>query len=94
MHQSFWKRWTSEYLTTLQSRLKWFRQKPNVKIGDLLLVQTPNQPPTNWQLGRIENTHLGQDGVIRVATIRTTDGLIKRPVVKLAVLSIDDNPST
>jgi len=93
MYQSFWKRWSSEYLSTLQGRSKWFRQKPNVKIGDLVLVQTPNQPPMNWKLGRIENIYPGQDGVVRVVTIRTTDGIIKRPVVKLAVLPIDDNLS-
>lgn len=89
IYQSFWIRWASEYLTTLQGRSKWVQHQPNVKVGDLVLVQTPNQPPLFWKLGRIENTHLGQDSVVRVATVRTSDGSIKRPVVKLAVLPME-----
>jgi len=49
MYQSFWKRWSNEYLTSLQCRSKWTQQQPNVNIGDLVLVQTPNQPPTHWK---------------------------------------------
>jgi len=94
IYQSFWKRWASEYLTTLQGRSKWVQHQPNVKVGDLVLIQTPNQPPMFWKLGRIENTHPGQDGVVRVATVRTNDGCIKRPVVKLAVLPMEGNSST
>jgi len=93
MYQSFWKRWSNEYLTSLQSRSKWTHQQPNVNIGDLVLVQTPNQSPTHWKLGRIEELHPGIDDIVRVVTVRTSDNVLKRPVVKLAKLPIDTNPS-
>ena len=93
VYQSFWKRWSTDYLTSLQSRSKWTHQQPNVNIGDLTLVQTPNQPPTYWKLRRIEEVHLGIDDIVRVVTVRTSDNVLKRPVVKLAKLPIDTNPS-
>ncbi|CAI6344950.1 unnamed protein product [Macrosiphum euphorbiae] len=89
MYQSFWKRWSTEYLTSLQGRSKWLDNKPNIKVGDLVLVHQPNQPPIQWKLGRIEHTHPGSDGVVRVATVRTATGTLVRPVVKLAILPIE-----
>lgn len=91
IHQSFWKRWSSEYLTTLQAKSKWYRPQSNLAIGDLVLLRQPNVPPTVWKLGRIVSVHPGEDGVVRVATVRTRDGVYKRPVVKLARLPVDDN---
>ena len=34
----YWKRWIGEYVPALQSRLKWFKSKRNVHIGDLVLL--------------------------------------------------------
>jgi hypothetical protein len=35
---SFWKRWISEYLPTLQLRQKWRKQARNVQVKDLVLL--------------------------------------------------------
>ena len=75
------------------SRGKWVNHQPNVNLGDLVVVQVPNLPPTHWKLGRIETTHPGDDGIVRVVTVRTADGTIMRPVVKLAILPIDHQSS-
>jgi len=92
LHQSFWKRWSAEYLTLLQGRMKWTKQHPNVQPDDLVLLISPNQPPTQWTVGRIERTHPGTDGVVRVATVRTANGTFVRPIVKLVLLPIDKSP--
>ncbi|CAI6364177.1 unnamed protein product [Macrosiphum euphorbiae] len=91
-HQSFWTRWAAEYLTSLQNRAKWIRPQLNIEVGDLVIVRCPNSPPTAWKLGRVESTHPGDDGVVRVVTVRTTDGTFKRPCVKLVVLPTPDDP--
>lgn len=88
--QSFWKRWTREYLTTLQGRSKWFKSESNLKIGDLVIVEAPSQPPSTWRLGRIVRTHPGEDQTVRVVTVRTAAGELKRPVVKLVKLPVED----
>jgi hypothetical protein len=38
----------------------------------------------NWPIGRIIELHFGEDGVVRVFTIRSCHGYYKRPVVKVA----------
>lgn len=88
-HQSYWKRWSREYLSTLQSRHKWFKQSPNLRIDDLVIVEAPSLPPTEWRLGRIIDVHPGSDEVVRVVSARTQDGVFKRPVVKLMRLPIE-----
>ncbi|CAI6359149.1 unnamed protein product [Macrosiphum euphorbiae] len=88
-HQSFWKRWSREYLSTLQSRPKWFKSSPNLSIGDMVIVEAPSRPPTEWRLGRVTEVHPGSDDVVRVVSVRTQDGVYKRPVVKLVRLPVE-----
>lgn len=86
MHQSFWKRWHDEYLHGLQQRSKWLKPNQPVLIDTLVLLKNELVPPLQWRRGRIVELHPGQDGVPRVATVRTSDGLLKRPLVRLCPL--------
>jgi hypothetical protein len=80
--QHFWGRWSREYLRSLQARGKRGRVHSdyNLKVGDLVLIHEDNQPPLRWNVGRIHSLHPGNDGVVRVVTIRTTHSLMKRAV--------------
>jgi len=89
MHQSFWKRWSQEYLNTLQSRQKWTTIQDNLKGDDLVIVEAPNQPPSVWRMGRVTAVHPGPDQTVRVVTVYTQDGEMKRPVVKVVKLPTD-----
>ncbi|XP_062556799.1 uncharacterized protein LOC134221625 [Armigeres subalbatus] len=84
--QDFWKRWRREYLCQLQGRNK--RWKPPIKIdvGGLVIIREDNQPPMKWKLGRIIAIHPGTDEIVRVVTLKTASGILKRPVEKLCVL--------
>lgn len=86
--QSFWKRWSHEYLHTLQGRQKWFHDNPTLKIGDLVAINSPLRPLMAWQLGRVIAVHPGIDNVVRVVTLKTAEGILKRPVVKLVKLPV------
>lgn len=81
--QQFWQRWTTEYLHTLQQRVKWTGSSPNLQPGDLVLLKTPSSPVLQWSTGRIVKTHEGSDGIVRVVVIRTPSGEYKRPVSAL-----------
>jgi hypothetical protein len=86
MSQHFWRRWSLEYLQTLQQREKWFLSRENIKIGDLVVLKDARLPPAKWSLGRIASVNPGQDGVVRVVSIRTKTGTYVRPVSKVCPL--------
>lgn len=89
-HQKIWDRWQKEYLTTLIQRNKWATTMPNLNIGDLVVVQEDNSPPSNWPLARITQLHPGKDGLVRVVTIRTNRGEYTRSITILAKLPVND----
>lgn len=98
MHQDFWKSWSSEYLTSLQQRPRWQSIQDNLSVGQMVIIRQDNMPPTKWLLGRIEAIHPGEDGLVRVATVRTQNSTLKRPIVKLCPLpsprlpEVEDQP--
>ena len=64
-------------------RSKWRAQKEQININDLVLIKEDNIKRGQWPLGRIIELHPGEDGVVRVVTVRTSKGTYKRPAVKI-----------
>lgn len=89
LHQEVSSRYKSEYVSRMQSRGKWQRQQKNLAIGQLVLIKEDGSPSTEWPMGRVTAVHPGQDGTVRVVTLLTRKGVIRRPVVKLAPLPCD-----
>ncbi|XP_039291673.1 uncharacterized protein LOC120353097 [Nilaparvata lugens] len=71
---SFWKRWQLEYVSSLQTRTKWYRKHSNVNIGRMALLKESNLLPLHWRLGRITKIFLEQDGIVRVVEVQTAKG--------------------
>ncbi|XP_046396398.1 uncharacterized protein LOC124163497 isoform X1 [Ischnura elegans] len=86
MLQHYWRRWSREYLQSLQQRQKWATSTPNIKAGDLVIACNDNTPPARWQLARVIKVHPGDDGYVRVVTIQTANSVLKRPVNNLIIL--------
>ena len=82
----FWDRWHKEYLHTLNKYNKWHFPSRNVSVGDIVLAQESGTPPTKWPIARVIAIHPGSDELVRVVTIKTSQGVYKRPVSKIAVL--------
>ncbi|XP_043861734.1 uncharacterized protein LOC122756410 [Drosophila santomea] len=89
VRQTFWRRWSREYVLGLQVRGKWHEEKANVEEGQLVVVAEDNLLPQQWLLGRIVATHAGEDGKVRVVDLRSSDGAIfRRAIHKLEPLPI------
>ena len=82
----FWKRWSDEYLSSLRRHNKWKFPTRNVRVGDVVILKEDNLVPTKWPLARVLATYPGKDGLVRVVTVKTTTGIYKRPIVKIALL--------
>ncbi|XP_011699835.1 PREDICTED: uncharacterized protein LOC105457083 [Wasmannia auropunctata] len=88
--QHFWRRWSQEYLHTLQERSKWRTNKGDqLKPNQMVLLKQQGLAPLQWLLGRVQEVHPGADKVVRTATIRTAKGSFTRPLTKIAILPID-----
>ncbi|XP_055589329.1 uncharacterized protein LOC129741616 [Uranotaenia lowii] len=90
--QFFWARWHNEYLSQLQGRFKRWKRAVEIKVGQLVVLKNENTPPMRWRLGRIQQLHPGEDGVVRVVTLKTSSGVLKRPVEKLCLLPSECQP--
>ncbi|XP_055714734.1 uncharacterized protein LOC129808851 [Phlebotomus papatasi] len=71
LQQELWKRWSRDYLQQLQQRHKWKQQKEPIKVGELVVMIDENSPPQQWPLARVTEIHPGEDGLPRVADIKT-----------------------
>jgi hypothetical protein len=72
----------------IQNRQKCYKEAP--AAGDLegarVILVEDNTPPLMWKIGRIVETHPGNDGHVRVVTVRTSQGLVKRSLRVKGVL--------
>ncbi|XP_054283984.1 uncharacterized protein LOC129000922 [Macrosteles quadrilineatus] len=84
----FWKRWVHEYLPCLSRRCKWHKKLDPPKIDDLAIIIEENCPRNTWPLGRISAVYPGHDGQERIVDITTSKGTYRRPLTKVAVLTV------
>ncbi|XP_072400610.1 uncharacterized protein [Diabrotica undecimpunctata] len=89
LQQHFWTRWSLDYITEMQQKGKWFTEKPNLEVGQLVVLKEDNLPPCQWKMGRVSEVYVGPDDKVRGARIQTTNGKYKRSVSKVCPLPID-----
>ncbi|KAL2099469.1 hypothetical protein ACEWY4_005949 [Coilia grayii] len=86
----FWSRWRWEYLGTLQSRSKWQFDRPDLKVGDLVLLKDQQVSRNEWPMGLINNTFPDKDGKVRKVEVKIfKNGAAKtyqRPVSETVLL--------
>ncbi|XP_063901935.1 uncharacterized protein LOC135121564 [Zophobas morio] len=79
LRQDFWHRWKKEYLTQYSLRNQKFATQPDaIAVNTMVILVEENTPPLQWRLGRILDVHPGTDGVVRVVSIKTSAGVVKR----------------
>ena len=83
----FWRKWSTEYLTSLNKYTKWPHRSVNVAVGDIVVLRDETLFPTSWPLARVINVHPGKDNLVRVVTVRTPKGVYNRPVTRIVVVS-------
>ena len=65
-----------------------FKSKCNLKVGSLVLIREDNFPRMCWPLGIIIETHPGRDGLVRPVKVRTSQGVVSRPIQLLYDLEV------
>ncbi|XP_065074488.1 uncharacterized protein LOC135698436 [Ochlerotatus camptorhynchus] len=88
-----WKRWSKEYLPSINRRTKWYEERRPLQVGDLVFIVDGAQRK-NWVRGIVEEVVEAVDGKIRQAMVKTNKGVFRRAVANLAVVEIPGNSGT
>lgn len=101
--QVFWKRFKTEYLTTLNDRQKWQDKQRSLQKGDLVLVVDVLVPRNCWPLAIVDEILPNTDDkevrscIVRLAksnnsTVKTFGTtVLHRPITKLILLKEIEN---
>ena len=82
----WWKIWLLHFTPNLQCRTKWYKERSNVEVGDIVLLIDPSVKRSKWNMGVIEKVYTGSDDLVRSVSVRTKTGTYDRPISKLTLL--------
>ncbi|CAG9138029.1 unnamed protein product [Plutella xylostella] len=86
LKQHFWRRFSNEYVCSLQQRSKWRSSRGQLQEGDLVLLKDASQPPLLWLMGRVTVIEPSSDGLARIVQVNTRKGLLRRAYQNLCLL--------
>ena len=66
---TFWAKWRENYLQALTRRSKWSKERPNMKVGDVVLPRDKTTPRCDWRLAVVRRVSPGADGLVRRAVV-------------------------
>ncbi|KOB76793.1 hypothetical protein OBRU01_05243 [Operophtera brumata] len=75
----------------LSVRSKWLKSKKNIEVGEMVTIHDDNYSSGRFPVGRVIEVHKGNDGFVRVVSLKTKNGIIKRPIIKLSILPIEQS---
>ena len=81
-----WKRWLKEWLPTQRERSKWRTDHQSIQPGDVVFVLQAEVSQGKWLLGRVMTVFPGSDGRVRVAEVKTQNGVITRSINRLSIV--------
>ena len=72
--QTFLARWSLEYLSNLR---KWHKPTRHISIEDIVVLHGGNLVPTKWPLGRVIETFISKDGLVRMVNVKSQRGTFR-----------------
>ena len=86
---TYWERWSREYLHTLQKRSKWQSSRPNLYVGQIVILTDEQSPRDQWRLARVDAIK-GDPRNVRTVVVQTASGKkFERHCTKLVPLELD-----
>ena len=85
---SFWRRWSRDYVSALQARPKWREVEPNLVVGDVVLLVDEQRRRNDWRVGTVVSTD--EKDIVRTVEVKMADGkLFTRDRTKVVRLELD-----
>ena len=87
---AFWKRFTKEYVSSLQQRRKWPATRRNLAVGDVVLI-AESTPRDEWNIAQVIETFPDRGGLVRRVRLKTSKKKeLERHVNSLVLLEATD----
>ena len=77
-----------QYIPQIESRQKWYFRNDNLRFEDVVVVIDPGRVRRQWNVGRIEQTYPGPDGLVRVVDGPVAGKTLKRQITRMPLLEI------
>ena len=77
-----------EWLPSLGAHSKWRQDRPDVAVGDVVLVVSSEGQRGHWPIGRVTAVYPGPDGRVRTTDVLIAGQTYRRPVVRLCPLGV------
>ena len=87
------ERWINEYLHNIANRTKWFREKRNLCVNDVVMLSTDSMT-NDMELGRVIEVYPEKRGYVRKAQLRLKNRKLLRPITKMRLLIPDEESAT
>lgn len=82
------QRFRIEYLGQLVQKSKHNKKYEKINVGDLVLMELPNKKRLDWPLALVIEKLPDKKGVSRLVRIKTSNGILLRPIQKLYQLEV------
>ena len=92
--QSFWDRWSMEYLQQLQKATKWHKKKRNFAVGDLVMLTDGNEFQCQWTMAKVIQVYPGRDGLVRAVDVQLEARILPKNITSKQQLSKDIRTKT
>jgi hypothetical protein len=83
---SFWKRWSHDYLLEQNVRKKWRTPDHQDLIDKVVLIKDDSLSRNVWKMGKIVDTVKSKDNLVRTVLVKTPTSVIRRPIQRIALL--------
>lgn len=77
------------WLPSISSTRKWKNATADLKVGEVVLVMSPDHQRGHWKLGRIREVFPGVDGHLRVVRVMIRENEYLRSINNLVQLECD-----
>ena len=87
----FWKRWSKEYVPTLNYRQKGLQPGRNICGDDIVILVNQATPRSQWPLGRDVKTFPNKVNSVRSVQVKTSKGTFTRLISKICVVVLSNS---
>ena len=89
--QEFKQKWIASYLNERAKHFERRRRVQEIRLGEVVLIQADNVKRQEWKMGVIIEAIPSVDGIVRDVHLRTTSGILRRPIQRLCALELNEN---